>query len=288
MSAVAVGLVIISALMHASWNMLAKRSADPLAFMFAFNLVSLVAFAIPAGIVLMQHPIPLNGWPFIIASGALEGVYTLTLAAAYRHGAFSLVYPIARGTGVLIVPILAVPILSEGLTIAGALGIGAILAGLMAMTVPSGTGIPTGLTGDQRKGMLFAVLTGLTIAGYSLVDKAGVARVHPMVYVYAIFVLSTMGIAPLVLAQRRDVLLHEWHTNRIAVLIGGVLPLGTYLIILLALRIAPVSYIVPLRETSILFSALLGALVLKEHISRLRVVASAFIAAGVLTIAIGG
>ncbi len=288
MSAVAVGLVIASALLHASWNMLAKRSADPLAFIFAFNIVSVVAFAIPAGIVLSQHPIPLDGWPFIAATGTLHVVYMLCLAAAYRHGAFSLTYPIARGTGVLLVPILAMPLLSERPSVGGAIGIGAILVGLVAMALPGRALKPAIVIGNPRKGMLFAFITGLTIAGYSLIDKAGVARVHPMVYVYAIFVLATIGLAPIVLCKRLDAVKHEWNTNRAAVLVGGILPLGTYLIILLAMRLAAVSYIVPLRETSILFSTLLGALVLKEQISRLRIVASVCIAAGVLTIAISG
>jgi drug/metabolite transporter (DMT)-like permease len=186
------------------------------------------------------------------------------------------------------VPILAVPLLNEQPTTAGVTGIAAILVGLVAMALPGRTLKPAAVTGNPRKGMLFALITGLTIAAYSIVDKQGVARVHPMVYVYAIFLLATVGLAPIVLSQRLDAVKNEWNTNRMAVLAGGVLPLGTYLIILLAMRIAAVSYIVPLRETSILFSTLLGALVLKEHVSRLRIIASAFIAAGVLTIAIGG
>lgn len=288
MSAVAIGLVIFSALLHASWNMLAKRSADALAFIFAFNVVSIVVFAIPAGLVLLRDPIPSDGWPFIAATGSLHIIYMFSLAAAYRHGALSLTYPIARGTGVLLVPLLAVLILSESPTAAGIAGIVAILAGLIAMAVPGRSVNPIELAGNQRKGMLFAFITGLTIAGYSIVDKEGVARVHPMVYVYFIFLLATIGMAPFVLSRRRDALINEWMTNRAAVLVGGVLPLGTYLVILLAMRLAEVSYIVPLRETSIIFSTLLGALVLKERIGRLRIVASACIAAGVLAIAIGG
>jgi drug/metabolite transporter (DMT)-like permease len=288
MSAIAVVLVIFSALLHASWNMLAKRSADPLAFIFAFNVVSIVVFAVPAGIVLSRHPIPADGWPFIAATGLLHIVYMLTLAAAYQHGALSLTYPIARGTGVLLVPILAVPLLNEQPTIGGSIGIAAILVGLVAIAKPSKVVDTITVAGNPRRGMLFAFITGLTIAAYSIVDKEGVTRVHPMVYVYAIFLIATIGMAPIVLSRRRHAVRNEWNTNRIAVLVGGILPLGTYLIILLAMRIAAVSYIVPLRETSIVFSTLLGVLVLKEQISRARIAASACIAAGVLAIAIAG
>jgi len=288
MSAVAVGLVLFSALLHAAWNMLAKRSADPLAFIFTINAVAVVFFAVPAGLVLYRNPIPADGWPFIIATGVIHIIYMLTLAAAYRHGALSLTYPIARGTGVLLVPVLAVPLLSEQPTAAGVAGISAILVGLLAMAVPDRVGSVVALVGNRRKGVLYAFVTGLAIAAYSLVDKEGVARVHPMVYVYAIFLIATIGMAPIVLRTRMAEVRHEWTHNRLAVYVGGVLPLGTYLIILLALQLAAVSYVVPLRETSIVFSTILGGLVLREHISPLRVVASVAIAGGVLAIAIGG
>ena len=288
MSALAVVLVLLSALLHASWNVLAKRSADPLAFIFTFNVVAVVIFAIPAAVVLSRNPIPADGWPFIVATGALHVIYMLALAAAYRHGALSLTYPIARGTGVLLVPVLAVPLLNEQPTTAGVAGIVAILIGLLAMAVPDSAGKVVALAGNRKKGILYAFVTGLAIAAYSLVDKEGVARVHPMVYVYAIFLIATIGMAPIVLSQRLAEVRHEWTNNRPAVLAGGVLPLGTYLIVLLAMQIAAVSYVVPLRETSIVFSTILGGLVLKEHISRLRVIASLTIAGGVLAIAIGG
>jgi drug/metabolite transporter (DMT)-like permease len=288
MSALAVGLVLFSALLHAAWNMLAKRSADPLAFIFTINAVAVVIFAVPAGLVLYRNPIPADGLPFIIATGVIHIIYMLTLAAAYRHGALSLTYPIARGTGVLLVPVLAVPLLNEQPTAAGVAGIGAILVGLLAMAVPDRVGSVVALVGNRKKGVLYAFATGLTIAAYSLVDKEGVARVHPMVYVYAIFLIATIGMAPIVLRQRMAEVRHEWTHNRLAVYVGGVLPLGTYLIVLLALQLAAVSYVVPLRETSIVFSTILGGLVLREYISPLRVVASVTIAGGVLAIAIGG
>lgn len=288
MSAVAVGLVLFSALLHATWNMLAKRSADPTAFIFAFNVVSVVVFAIPAAVVLSRNPIPAEGLPFMAATGVLHIIYMFALAAAYRHGALSLTYPIARGTGVLLVPILAIPIFDERPTLLGVFGILAILCGLLAMALPGRPATRVLAGAGQHKGILFAFITGLAIAGYSLVDKGGVARVHPVVYVYAIFLLATIGMAPIVLAQRKAAVLHEWRTNRIAVLIGGVLPIGTYLVVLLAMRLAAVSYVVPLRETSIVFSALLGVLVLNEHLTRLRAAASASIALGVVLIAVGG
>lgn len=286
MSAVAIGLVLFSALLHASWNMLAKRSADPLAFIFGFNLISSILFAVPAAIMFVLHPVPASGWPFMATTGTLHVVYMFLLAAAYKHGAFSLAYPVARGTGVFLVPILAIPIFGERPTIAGALGILGVLAGLVAMAIPDR--LAGEIAGSNRKGVLFAFLTGLAIAGYSLVDKGGVDRVHPVIYVYVIFLICTIGMAPYVLMRKRQAVVEEWKVNRAALLVGGVLPIATYLIVLLAMQLAAVSYVVPLRETSIVFGTVLGALILKEQVSRRRMIASVAIVAGVLAIAIGG
>lgn len=283
MQTLAVVLVLFSALLHATWNLLAKRSADPLAFMFAFTIVSLVLFAVPVGVTATRDPVPASGWPFIAATGVIHVGYFAALASAYRRGALSLTYPVSRGTGVLIVPLLAVAIFDERPSLVGALGIAAILAGLGVIGLASFRSDPA-----RRAGLGYALLTGLTIAAYSLTDKAGVARVNPVIYVYCIFLFTALALAPYVLTQRRRAVLAEWRYNRWAVLAGGVLPPATYIIVLSALRLADVSYVVPLRETSIIFGTLLGALVLGERIGRVRVAASAVIGVGAVAIALAG
>lgn len=288
MGIVAIGLVLVSAFFHASWNVLAKRSSDPLAFMFAFNLVSLVVFALPAGVMLARHPIPAEGVPFLLATGCIHVIYITALAAAYANGALSLAYPVSRGTGVLLVPILAVPLFDERPTAVAIVGIVAILGGLVAVGLSSGRRRLATELERGRRGLGFALLTGVTICAYSLVDKAGVGHVHPMVYVYGIFLLMTIGMAPYVLTRRRAAIGREWRENRPAVIAGGILPIATYLIILAAYRLSNVSYVVPLRETSIAFATLLGVLVLHEQIGRVRLAGCGLIACGVLAIAIGG
>jgi drug/metabolite transporter (DMT)-like permease len=283
MQTLAVVLVLFSALLHATWNLLAKRSADPLAFMFAFTIASIVLFAVPVAIVAVRDPVPASGWPFIALTGVIHVGYFAALASAYRRGALSLTYPVSRGTGVLIVPLLAVAIFDERPSLVGALGIGAILVGLGVIGFASLRTDPAG-----RAGLGYALLTGLTIAAYSLIDKAGVARVNPVIYVYCIFLFTALALAPYVLTQRRRAVLAEWRYNRWAVLAGGVLPPATYVIVLSALRLADVSYVVPLRETSIIFGTLLGALVLGERIGRVRVAASAVIGVGAVAIALAG
>jgi drug/metabolite transporter (DMT)-like permease len=290
MNALAIALVLGSAVMHASWNLLAKRSSDALAFLFAMNLVSMVVFAPVTAWMLARHGLAAEGLPFLLASAVFESIYLLALAAAYRHGALTVAYPVARGTGVLLVPLLAVPLLGEELSTVAVAGIGAILAGLLTINLPSfrawrATDNPEGL-----RGLSFAVLTGLSICGYSLVDKAGVDRVHPLVYLYAVFGMMTIFIAPYVLTRRRAPLAYALRTELRAVVAGAVLNPGTYFIILAAMSLSgsKVGYIVPLRETSIVFATLLGALVLRERVGRLRVAGSIVVVGGVLAIALGG
>lgn len=289
MSTIAVGLVLLSAVFHATWNTLTKRSADALAFMFVFGLVGLAVYALPVALMFARHGLPAAGVPFVLASGSVNILYAYALAAAYRNGALSLTYPVARGTGVLLVPLLAMPVLGERLTPVAALGILAILTGIVALNL---FGNPRGVAREvreSRRGLTFAVLTGLAITTYSLIDKAGVAHVHPLIYVYLLVGMLTLGIAPWVLLRRRAAAGEIWRTARRAVVIAGILNMGTYLIVLAAMRVAgsSVSYIVPLRETSIVFATIMGAVVLGEHVSRPRLASSALIAAGVIAIALG-
>ena len=288
MQSAAIGLILLSAFFHSVWNLLAKRSADPLAFIFSFHLISIVVYGIPAFIALRAHPFPLAGLPFVLFSTAFEVVYYLSLAEAYRHGALALTYPIARGTGLLLVATLAVPIYGERPSFAGACGIAAIFIALVIIGFDSvrfqrSSGLPA-----SRRGILFALAAGCGIASYSLTDKAGVSHVYPLVYVYSIFLLAAICLAPLVLLRHRASFANEWQTNRRSVLLGGVLPFGVYFIVLAALRLSNVSYVVPLREVSILFGTLLGVVVLHEKLRRWQAASAALIVAGVLAIALGG
>lgn len=288
MQSLAVGLVVLSALFHSIWNLLAKRSSDPLAFMFSFHLVSIVVYGIPAIIALQRHPIPRDGWPFLLFSTVCEIFYYVSLAEAYRNGALAITYPVARGTGLLLVAILAVPVYDEIPSIAGGLGIAAIFLALMLLAVDSLRIQRVTRELNNRRGLFFAFAAGCGIASYSLIDKAGVGRVYPLVYVYMIFLTAAIGLAPYVLTRRRAAFLGEWRFNRRSVLLGGLLPMGVYFVVLSALRLANVNYVVPLREISIFFGMLLGVLVLHERLRSRQIAAASLIILGVLAIAFGG
>lgn len=297
MNILAVVLVVLSAFLHATWNMLAKQSGNKLAFLWAANIAAITAFSPLFLFMLYRHPIPAEGWPFILATGFIHGGYITFLSKAYSHGALSVTYPISRGTGAALVPLLAIPLLDERVSGPGAIGIGLVIAGILTMHSRALRSLilqPLGITStsvslpEQRLGTAFALLTGLTIAGYSLVDKAGVARVHPVVYGYLIFASMTVLLTPVVLSRMPADARAEWRRNRSTIVVCGVMSLGTYLVILGALTLAQVSYIVPLREVSVLIAAIFGTVFLGEPFDRLRLAGCLCILAGVLTISIAG
>jgi uncharacterized membrane protein len=296
MTALATLMVLGSALMHATWNMLAKRSSHPLAFLWLVNTASMVMFAPVFLWALVRYGLPSSALPFVIATGVLHILYISFLSQAYRYGALSIAYPISRGTGVALVPLVAVPVLSEEISITGLLGIGLVLIGIVGLHIREIIGAfdPERVSTSMQhrmganRGAIYALITGLTIAAYSLVDKVGVGHAHPLVYGYLIFVSMTIGLTPYVMSKHHKDALREWRANPFLVLVGGLFVQGTYLIILAAMTIAPVSYIVPLREVSVLFGAILGMLFLKELVTGARILAAFIITGGVILIALFG
>jgi uncharacterized membrane protein len=296
MTALATLMVLGSALMHATWNMLAKRSGHPLAFLWLVNSASMLIFLPVFLWALFQYGLSSASLPYVVATGILHILYISFLSQAYRYGALSIAYPISRGTGVALVPIVAVPLLGEDISIVGLIGIGLVLLGIVGLHIREILGV---FGADQarttmsarmatNRGAIYALITGLMIAAYSLVDKVGVEHAHPLVYGYLIFVSMTVGLTPYILANHRAEAIREFRANPFLVALGGLFVQGTYLIILAAMTIAPVSYIVPLREVSVLFGALLGTLFLRELMTPPRIVASLIITGGVVLIAVFG
>ncbi len=288
MSPTAIALVMFSAVMHASWNVLARRTDDPFAFFFTLNLLAVLVWlpiAVTAG---WNEAFSTGDIMIMSASGALQVLYFSFLAAAYRRGGVTIVYPIARGTGVAIVPIAGVLIYGERPSTIGWFGIAATLIGI-AIVGGSNWKHWKGFKGDQsRAAILFALSTGLVISTYSLVDKYGVEQVNPVVYGYGLIVAAVAIQVPYVISRRRDAVTRQFRTNWKAAAAGAVLVLGTYMLVLIALAGSNVGYVVPLRETSIVFALILGIFVLHEPISSLRFAAAAVVAGGAVCIAIGG
>lgn len=286
MSVLAIGLVLIAAVLHAGWNALAKRRPDVLTFFGALTITALVFYAIPFVIFVRRHPPSWDGVPFLIGAALAEVAYATFLSRAYARTDLSLAYPVARGTGVLLVPLLALPIFGDRPTVTAWFGIGLIVLGVLWLHLPAFR------RAVARKGMggtisVPALLTGVTIATYSLIDSAGVQRIHPFVYLYLRICLIALVLAPYILTRRRPAFEVELR-QRWPILVGGIAVYGTYCIILAAYRLAPVSYVVPMREVSIVFGALLGVYLLGETFGRSRIAACVVVAVGVIAIGVGG
>ncbi|HYE90541.1 MAG TPA: SMR family transporter [Terriglobales bacterium] len=282
MTGAALALVLAAALCHAFWNALAKRARQPLVFLWSSVSLASVALSIPA--LALADPAELRaGWPFLAASVGLHGFYFYALSSSYRLGDFSLVYPIARGLGVALVPVLAFFAFGERLSPLGITGIALVVTGIVAISIA-----PRALATSRWRlgaGTGWALLTGLTITLYSVNDKAGVAHIHPVPYIALMGLGTAASLLPAVFRQR-EALRAEWRVNWRAILIASTTNLTGYLLVLFAFRLSKAGYVVAARELSILFSALLGSLWLREGRLAPLLGAAIVVLAGVLCVAL--
>jgi drug/metabolite transporter (DMT)-like permease len=277
----ALALLLLAAVAHAGWNLIAKQAGDKLAFLWCSTLASAVLFLPLGAWLLLTQPVRPLGWPILAASACLEAAYFWSLAQAYRHGDLSLVYPVARGTAPLVVPLFAALFLGERPTLVAGLGIVAVVAGATLIHLSSFDRAALAELVDKARqpGTLYALLTGVLIAAYSTLDKRGVALMPPPLYAYALFPAVAVALGPLVL-PRRAAAVAEWRRARGAIVAVGVLAPLAYGLVLLALSVAPVSSVAAAREVSVVIAAALGAYLLHEPYGRGRLLGSAIIAAG--------
>jgi drug/metabolite transporter (DMT)-like permease len=279
----AIALVVCAAVLHATWNALAKRADNQFAFLWSSVSVATLLL-LPIGLSrLPGEGSPMAALPFVASSVGIHALYFWALGRSYRYGDFSRVYPMARGLGVALVPLIALPVFGERLSWIGSLGIGLVVLGIVGLSRNPSEVRSAG--GGLGAGTVWAIVTGLTIAGYSLVDKAGVARLHPMPYIALMGLGLSVVLSPVVLADRRA-LLHEWRRRWRAILVASAMNLTSYLLVLFAFRLSKVGYVVASRELSILFSAFIGSLWLGEGRLAPRLAGASVVLAGVICVAL--
>jgi len=287
-SSLALALVLLAALVHASWNLLAKQADDPLAFLWCGALVSSVVY-LPLGLALAltQTAAP-GGWAVLGVSVLLETGYYWWLSQAYRHGDLSLVYPIARGMAPLAVPLLAALFLGERLSAEAALGIVLVVVGAASLHLPTfgRKGWAALARAGRQAGTRYALLAALFIASYTTLDKRGVTLMHPLLYGYLLFLGLTVSLVP-VLRARGTRPRAEWRRHWPRIVAIGVLSPLSYGLVLLALTLAPVSYVAAAREVAVVIAAVLGTWVLHERYGRQRLAGSALIAGGLGLLVVG-
>jgi drug/metabolite transporter (DMT)-like permease len=289
MTSLALTLVLLSALGHSSWNYLAKSSKHKVVFLWLMLIASGVIYGIPFWYRLRSHPIPADGWPYILATALIHSLYFTFLGMAYRHGDLSTVYPIARGTAPALVPFVAATWLHEFPSALGAGGIALVVIGIQIVGLPGLSRLSLArFWHDLSRGPVgFAFLTGLTTTLYTVVDRQGVQRVDPFIYEYLQFVLCALFLMPWMITRKREEIKYEWTANRWRAGIVGLVCFGTYLLVLSAMAMPgiKVSYITAGRECSILFSTLFGILLLREPRGLQKVIGAVIIVTGIGCIA---
>jgi drug/metabolite transporter (DMT)-like permease len=285
MSAAAIAGLLFAASLHATWNLLAKRARDSQAFLIAMLAVTTLIL-LPLAI-LRFAPFEPVAWLVILVSGALEAAYLMLLGGAYRHGDMSLVYPISRGSSPLFVALIAAVVLGERISDLGALGIALTVIGIYVVHLRSFARDPLvepfRALRTSRSSQL-ALLSGFTIASYSVVDKIGVGYVDPVVYFFAVMTVCCALLAPFALMRKRHALATEMRINWRSVIVVAAINVVGYLLILIILATNKASYATSVRGASVVFGAVLGAVVLKEAMGNMKILGACIIFAGIICI----
>jgi drug/metabolite transporter (DMT)-like permease len=278
-------LVLVGALAHAAWNLVVKRAAlgGPL---FAWlTVVGTTMLLLPVGVVAAVVDPP--SWPGLVLAAGVSGIlhvaYFLSLQAGYRAADVSVVYPLARGTGPLLTVLLAVLLFGERPGVLGFAGAAVVVAGVLVI----------GLAGRRtagargRSGVLWGLLVGVVIAAYTLWDAHAVTALalSPVLVHAGTNAVEALVLTPVALRRRaavRAVLREHWRD----VLAVAVLSPLAYILVLFAMRLAPVSIVAPAREVSVVFVGLAGWLLFKEPHPLARLGGAVIVLAGVALLAL--
>ena len=287
MTLLALSLVLSSAVLHATWNLCAKRAGGGAAFVWLFNALSAVIYApFALGAAIIQRPhIGVVEIAFMAGSTALHTVYFLTLQRGYRVGDLSLVYPIARGTGPALSTTAAILVFGERPTPLAILGALLVAVSVFALT---GGGRHSDDPARRRAAVLYGLVTGVLIASYTLWDKhaVGVLLIPPLLFDWANTIGRTALITPHAL-RHWGAIRAEWREHRREAFVVAIFSPLAYILVLTALVFTPVSYVAPAREISILIGTMMGARLLSEGDGRRRMIAAGGMVLGVIALAVG-
>lgn len=293
MSPTAFLLIVLAGLIHAGWNIVAKKANGDARFAL-FTAVLLMLVWAPLGAWLGLREVPgwgLIEWAFVAFSGVLHVAYYVVLLRGYRRADLTVVYPLARGTGPLLSSLVAIVWLGEQISALGTLGIAGVVVGVFLIAGgPSLLRAAHDPAARQRvhKGLFYGVVTGVFIASYTVVDgyAVKVLLMSPILVDYMGNFVRVALLAPVALRDWSETL-HLWRGQwRHALVVATVSPVA-YVLVLYAMREAPLSHVAPAREVSMLFAALLGGHLLGEGDRLARLFGAACIAGGVSALALG-
>ncbi len=293
MSLTALALIVLAGLIHACWNIAAKKAGGDARFAFFSAFLMMLVWA-PLGWWVGRDVVPGWGrveWLLVLASGVLHVFYYVILLRGYRKSDLTVVYPMARGTGPLLSSLVAITLLGEQISALGVAGIAGVVGGVFL--IAGGPGLLRAAHDPVarkrvHKGMAYGVVTGVFIASYTVVDGYAVKVVlmSPILVDYMGNFVRVALLAPSVL---RDLPTagQLWQSQwRYALLVAVVSPVA-YVLVLFAMQQAPLSHVAPAREVSMLFAALIGGQLLGEGDRVARLLGAMLIAAGVMALALG-
>ncbi|VTU29390.1 phosphonate utilization associated putative membrane protein [Variovorax sp. PBL-H6] len=276
--------VLFGALLHAAWNALIKSGTDkPL----DTALVHSMGIFIAVPLVMITGLPPLAAWPYMAASLLIHIAYYTALAGAYKHGDLSLTYPVMRGCAPLLVAMGSATFIGEAIPVTAWVGVAVLCAGVVTLGL-SRSALHENDPSRRNKALGFALANAAVIALYTVVDGIGVRVAgNALAYVATLFLFDGIPYMLLVLwrrpGKRREALGYMAGRWKLA-LIGSAASLGSYGIALWAMTRAPVAIVAALRETSVLFAALIGTLFLREGFGWQRAAGTLIIVAGVMVL----
>jgi drug/metabolite transporter (DMT)-like permease len=286
-------LVLLGAMIHAGWNIVAKKAHGDARFSCFSGIIMVIVWT-PLAIWLGWGVIGHWGWlewSLIAASGFIHWLYFICLLSGYRKSDLTIVYPLARGSGPLLSSSVAVVVFGEQLSKLGALGIAGVVIGVFL--VAGGPGLFKAAHDPAKKervkaGVFWGLLTGLLIASYTVLDAYAVKAIaiSPILFDYWANILRMpYAVIPILrdIPEARRLWKRQWKHAAVVAIFA---PIG-YVCVLYAMRIAPVSHVAPAREVSMLFAALIGGQLLGEGDRWLRIAGAAAIAVGVMALALG-
>jgi drug/metabolite transporter (DMT)-like permease len=281
-SLTALALIASAAFAHAAWNFFAKQARGGLPFVWLAGVCAATAYALPAAIqvVVSDKQITAAGIAFMAGSGCLHSAYFTTLQRGYAQGELSVVYPLARGTGPALSVLAAIVILGERPGPIALVGAALVVVGVLSLAV--------GQRHSPRSSIVFALLTGVTIAAYTLWDAHAVEDLaQPAItYYWGSEVTRAIVLAGPALRNREGLRTALAHDRRAILAVGLLSPLA-YILVLVALTLAPVSVVAPGREASIVIASLLGTRLLGEGAPTRRAAAAVAILGGIACLAAG-
>ncbi|GHO78453.1 hypothetical protein KSD_62240 [Ktedonobacter sp. SOSP1-85] len=278
-------LVLVAAFLHASWNFLAKRAGNSKGFVWLFNVLASIIYVPVLSYVLFAGHTSFS-WVqvgFALGSSCLHLAYFLFLQRGYETGDLSLSYPLARGTGPLLSTLFAIAIFNERPAVGALVGIALLIVGIVFLV-----GNPLRIFAEgKRRAILYALITGVFIAIYTLWDKEAVSTLHTSPLLMMEFPSIVMAVLLLPASLKHWGQVKEtWRSQRLEVLGVAILSPLAYLLILFVLISNPVSQVAPLRESSVLIGTLMGTRLLAEKQGARRIVSAALILAGITLLAI--